>query len=67
LLPVELITEIDWFGQTMGVGIDREKVKSSPSYDPQITSDGPFNERSHQYFGLTPLDGGELRKLKIGM
>ena len=66
LLPVRCISEIDWFSEMMKVGISREKVKDSPPYDPQVTSDGPFNDRSHQYFGLTLLDGDELRKLKIG-
>ena len=66
LLPVRAIREIDWFTKVMAVGIDREKVKDSPPYNPQMTSDGPFNDRSHQYFGLTLLDGDEMRKLKIG-
>ena len=66
LLPVRTIREIDWFTKTIDVGLDREKVKDSPPYNPQMTSDGPFNDRSHQYFGLTLLDGDELRKLKIG-
>jgi uncharacterized protein YrrD len=66
LLPIQIIREIDWFTKIINVGIDREKVKHSPPYDPQMTSDGPFNERSHQYFGLTLLDGDELRTLKIG-
>jgi uncharacterized protein YrrD len=66
LLPVRLIGEIDWFDKRIKVGCDRAKVKSSPLYDPQMTSDGPFNERSHEYFGLTLLDGDELQKLKIG-
>jgi uncharacterized protein YrrD len=66
LLPTRVIGEIDWFTKRITVGIDRARVESSPPYDPQITSDGPFNERSHQYFGLTLLDGDELRKLKIG-
>jgi uncharacterized protein YrrD len=66
LLPVRIIKEIDWFTKIIQVGIDRAKVKASPPYNPQMTSDGPFNERSHQYFGLTLLDGDELRKLKIG-
>jgi len=48
LLPVRLIQDIDWFTQMIKLGVDREKVKSSPPYDPQLTSDGPFNERSHQ-------------------
>jgi sporulation protein YlmC with PRC-barrel domain len=66
LLPVRMIAEIDWLTKLMTVKIDREEVKSSPPYDPQMTSDGPLNERSHQYFGLTLLDGEALRKLKIG-
>jgi uncharacterized protein YrrD len=66
LLPVRIMKEIDWFTKIIKVGIDRDKVKGSPPYDPQMTSDGPFNERSHQYFGLTLLDGDQLRKLKIG-
>ncbi len=66
LLPVRTISEIDWVTKILKLGIGREKVISSPPYDPQMTSDGPFNERSHQYFGLTLLDGDQLRKLKIG-
>jgi hypothetical protein len=48
------------------VEVDREKVKDSPPYDPKMTGDGPFNDQSHRYFGLTLLDGDELRELKIG-
>jgi len=66
LLPVRMIGEIDWYTKIISVNIDGEKVKSSPPYDPLMTSDGPFNERAHQYFGLKLLDGDELRKLKIG-
>jgi sporulation protein YlmC with PRC-barrel domain len=66
LLPVRIIRDIDWFTRVMTVAADRAQIKSSPPYDPQMTSDGPFNEHSHQYFGLTLLDGDELRKLKIG-
>lgn len=66
LLPVRIIGDIDWFTKIIKVGIDRQKVKGSPPYNSQMTIDGPFNERSHQYFGLTLLDGDELRKLKIG-
>jgi hypothetical protein len=66
LLPVRMIGEIDWYTKIISVNIDRDKVKSSPPYDPLMTSDGPYNERAHQYFGLTLLDGDELRKLKIG-
>jgi uncharacterized protein YrrD len=66
LLPVRLIREIDWFSGIIDIAIDRATVKGSPPYDPQMTSDGPYNDRSHQYFGLTLLDGDQLRKLKIG-
>jgi hypothetical protein len=66
LLPVRMIREIDWFNKQLHVNADRQKVKGSPLYDPQMTSDGPFNDRSHQYFGLTLLDGDQRRKLKIG-
>ena len=66
LLPVRTIREIDWATKMLHVGIDRAKVKGSPPYDPQMISDGPFNDRSHAYFGLTLLDGDELRTLKIG-
>jgi uncharacterized protein YrrD len=66
LLPVQMIREIDWFNKQLHVNADRQKVKGSPLYDPQMTSDGPFNDRSHQYFGLTLLDGDQRRKLKIG-
>lgn len=66
LLPVRSISEIDWFTEVITVGIDRAKVKGSPPYEPQMTSDGPFYERSDEYFGLTLLDQDELRTLKIG-
>ncbi len=66
LLPIRLIQEISWFTKIIKVQISREKVKGSPPYDPKITSDISFNERSHQYFGLAWLDGDELQNLKIG-
>jgi uncharacterized protein YrrD len=66
LLPVRIIREIDWFTKIITVGVNRAKVKSSPPYDPEMTSDGPFNDKSHQYFGLTFLDGEQLQTLKIG-
>lgn len=66
LLPVRIIRDIDWFNKIIQIGFDREKVKGSPPYDRQMTSDGPYNDLSHRYFGLTLLDNEELRNLKIG-
>jgi hypothetical protein len=66
LLSPRQIKEIDWSNKRIRVDVDREKIKSAPLYDPQMTSDGPYNDRFHAYFGLTILDGDELKKLKIG-
>lgn len=66
LLPVRLIKDIDWFSHLINVEVSRDKVKSSPPYDPRMTANGPFNDQSHQYFGLTLLDDEQLQNLKIG-
>ena len=66
LLSPRQIKEIDWSDKMIRVDVDREKIKSAPLYDPKMTSDGPYNDRFHAYFGLTIRDGDELKKLKIG-
>jgi hypothetical protein len=66
LLSPRQIKEIDWSDKIIRVDVDREKIKSAPLYDPKMSSDGPYNDRCHAYFGLTIRDGDELKKLKIG-
>jgi hypothetical protein len=66
LLSPRQIDEIDWSDKRIRVDVDREKIKLAPLYDPQMTSDVPYNDRFHAYFGLTIRDREELKKPKIG-
>jgi hypothetical protein len=65
VISPQSVREIDEMTRSVFLNVDREKIKASPPYDPEMAEDGPFNDRFHKYFGLTLLDGDELRKLKI--
>jgi hypothetical protein len=66
VMPPSAIGEIDWVGELIYVKESRDKVKSSPPYNPGMTEDGPFNDDFHRFAGVTLLSADDLDKLHIG-
>jgi len=62
----QMIHEINWVSRSIFVDADVALIKGSPPYDPDMTEDGPFNDRFKEYFGLKIEGHEDLDKLKIG-
>jgi len=57
VVPPQSIREISWAMRAIYLNVDREKIKSSPLYDSEMTVDGDYSSRVDAHFGLTPVGG----------
>jgi hypothetical protein len=53
VIPPRLIREIDWVARAVYLNVNREKIKASPLYNPEMTEDDSFDNRVHQHFWPT--------------
>jgi hypothetical protein len=44
--------EIDWMDRLVNLGVDRQRIKDSPPYDPSITIDRAYDEKILTYYGI---------------
>jgi hypothetical protein len=51
LISPRSVQDIDWTDRLVSLGVDRQKVKGSPAYDPAITVDAAYEDRFHNYYG----------------
>jgi hypothetical protein len=51
LVVPQCVTEIDWSGRQVRVGLRREKIQHSPQYDPAIPVDREHETRLYDYYG----------------
>ena len=57
-LSPDWLRDIDWTGRTVSVNVTREKVKSSPEYDPSIDLQRGYEEDLYRHYGFAPYWGG---------
>lgn len=58
LISPDWLSDIDWTGRTVSVNVTREKVKSSPEYDPSIEFQRGYEEDLYRHYGFAPYWGG---------
>ncbi len=52
LISPHSISMIDWSERLVFLGVNRQKVRRSPSYDPGMTVDGAYEEQFLTYYGI---------------
>lgn len=62
VIPPRLIREIDQVTHSVHLIVDREKIKSGPPYNPEITEEGSFNDRVHEHFWPTQHESDDQLK-----
>lgn len=55
LVAANWLTSVDWPSGKIAVDLARERIKSSPEYDPTITLDRAYVESLHQHYGRDAL------------
>jgi hypothetical protein len=45
------VRKIDWAGRQVSLGADRQKVRSSPAYDPSMTVDPVYEKAFQNHYG----------------
>jgi hypothetical protein len=53
LISPRSIREIDWTDKLVNLGVVRQKVKDSPTYDPSITVDRAYDDKFLTYYGIS--------------
>lgn len=48
------VEKINWAEREVAVGLDREQIRSSPEYNPNVHLDRGFEERLYDYYGRVP-------------
>lgn len=52
LISPRSVLDIDWTDGLVNLGVNRQKVKGGPPYDPSITIDGAYEEKFLTYYGI---------------
>lgn len=55
LVATDWLESVDWAGKKISVDLTRDRIKSSPEYDPSRTLDRNYQERLHQHYGRDAL------------
>jgi hypothetical protein len=63
VISPRLIRDIDWVARAFYLTVDRGKLKSSPSYDPEMADDGTFDHNVQDHFWPTERESDEQLKL----
>lgn len=50
LVSPRSVREIDWSSQHVSLGVDRQTVRNSPTYDPSSGVDRGYEQRFHRYY-----------------
>jgi sporulation protein YlmC with PRC-barrel domain len=51
LVATNWLKAVDWHEQKIEVDLERDKIKSSPEYDPTMTLDRDYHQRLHEHYG----------------
>jgi hypothetical protein len=58
LISPRSVRSIEWRDRLLHLGIDRQTVKASPAYDPELAVDPAYEKRLEEYYGgASPADG----------
>ncbi len=51
LISPRSVKTIDWSERTIGLDVDRQRIKDSPAYDAQTLIDRPYEKQFHEHYG----------------
>ena len=51
LIALHAVTQVNWFDRQVQLDVSREKVKSSPPWDPLVAFDEIYRTHLHKHYG----------------